>query len=398
MNKDSDSPQKSSISSFAANIDATRFYSDNQMRFGVDMMTNTTNTLFENQPDEVTNYSTDVGAYIIFRGIVKRFLYEPSIRVSYYTSLDEIKFEPRLSMKYNVTDKFRLKAALGKYSQTLIDTKSDRDIVNLFTGYLTADPDLPKGVVSTFKGDKVTSYVETSNHFIVGAEYDIMKHLTVNIEAYYKTMSNLISVNRDRLYDIDPDHTDYPEYMKKNFNVENATAWGGDISLKYTDGRLYVWAIYSLGHVEKESEIRTYFPHYDRRHNVNVLASYQLGLDRSWEISVRWNYGSGFPFTATAGFGQVLPFSDGLNTDFTSQTGSLTTLYGELNGQRLPSYHRLDVSAKKRFNIFKRSILEIEASITNLYDRNNLFYYDRITSQRVDQLPIMPSVGMTWKF
>ena len=396
--QNTDTEQNSKISSFTGNINAVRFFNQNQLKYGIDIMGNTTKTLYENMNEPLVDYSTDVGAYLVFKGILSKFLYEPGIRFSYYASLDEICIEPRLSLKYNVTDYLRFKTAVGTYSQTLIDTKSDRDIVNLFSGYLTASPDLYGGVVSQFRNENINSYVEKSNHYIFGIEYDITKHLSFNTEVYYKTMSNLISVNRDRLYNNDKDHTSYPDYMKKNFSVEQGTAWGGDASVKYSDGRLYIWAIYSFGKVEKENELRTYYPHYDRRHNVNILISYQLGLDRSWEISARWNYGSGFPYTATSGFGQTLSFSDGINTDFVSSSGNFTTLYGELNQHRLPAYHRLDISVKKRFNIFKRSVLEAEASITNVYNRNNMFYYDRITSERIDQLPIMPSVGMTWKF
>ena len=36
--------------------------------------------------------------------------------------------------------------------------------------------------------------------------------------------------------------------------------------------------------------------------------------------------------------------------------------------------------------------------VTNLYDRNNIFYYDRVRAVRVDQLPIMPNLGFNWKF
>lgn len=396
--KSTNNYQKSNIGSFNGSLDVTQFFNKNQLRYGVDMMWNTTRTLFENQSDEEKDYSSDLGLYAIFKGFFGKLLYEPSLRLSYYASLSEAILEPRLSLKYNLTDNFRLKAAMGKYSQTFIDTKSDRDIVNLFTGYLTTSPDLFGGVVSSYRGDAVNNYVEKSNHFIFGIEYDIIKHLSMNIEGYYKTMSNIIAVNRDRLYNNDNDHASYPDYQKKNFAVEKGNAWGGDVSLKYSDGRLYVWAIYSLGKVEKTSETQTYSPHYDRRHNVNVLISYQMGMSRDWEVSVRWNYGSGFPFTATAGFGEVLSFSDGIGSDYVTSAGALTTMYGSLNAKRLPAYHRFDVSVKKRFDVFKHSIWEIEASITNVYNRNNMFYYDRITSERVDQLPIMPSLGTTLRF
>ena len=304
--------------------------------------------------------------------------------------------EPRLSAKWNVTDKFRFKLATGIYTQTFLDTKSDRDIVNLFTGYLTSSPDL--NIVSTFLSEPIDSYVQKSNHYIFGAEYDILRNFNLNVEVYYKTMDNLISVNRDRLYADDAEHIEKPDYMKKEYTVETGKAYGADFSLKYDDGRLYVWTIYSLGKVERTGETKTYAPHYDRRHNINVLINYQMGKSRDFELSFRWNYGSGFPYSPTSSVVELLNFSNGINADYISQNGNMTTIYGDLNSKRLPNYHRLDISAKKRFEIGKRSILEVNLSLTNVYNRNNLFYYNRITSQRVDQLPIMPSLGVTYTF
>jgi hypothetical protein len=389
--------QKSNIGSFNGNLAVTRFFRKNQLKYGLELIGNTTNTEYESD-EEIKDYSTDAGAYMIFKGFLGNLLYEPSIRFSYYASLDEFIPEPRLSLKYNITNKFRLKAATGLYSQSFVDTKSDRDIVNLFTGYLTASPDLPGGVVSTYRGKAVNHYVEKATHYIFGFEYDIINHLTMNVEGYYKKMTNLISVNRDKLFDDDVDHTEYADYLKKSFSVEDGEAYGGDISLKYNDGRLYVWAIYSYGKVTKTNETQTYAPHYDRRHNVNVLVSYQMGKNRSFEVSARWNYGSGFPYTPTAGFGENISLSNDIGSDYIATNGSLSTIYGKLNSKRLPAYHRLDLSAKKRFDVFKHSILEIDFSVTNVYDRDNLFYYDRITASRVNQLPIMPSLGMTLKF
>jgi hypothetical protein len=64
----------------------------------------------------------------------------------------------------------------------------------------------------------------------------------------------------------------------------------------------------------------------------------------------------------------------------------------------LPNYHRFDLSFKRRFSIGKRSILDLNASVTNLYNRNNIFYFDRLTYTRVDQLPILWSAGATFNF
>ena len=387
--------QMSNIGGFNVGMSVTNFFGDDRLKYGMEMEGNTTKTSYKIN-DTITDYSTEIGLYAIYKLLYRNVLVEPSLRLSYYASLGDVFLEPRLSAKWNVTKKFRLKLASGIHSQTFLDTKSDRDIVNLFTGYLTVTPDL--NIVDSFRGNPINSYVQTSNHFIFGAEYDILRNFNLNVECYYKTMSNLTSINRDKLYADDQEHIEKPGYLRKEYTVENGKAYGADFSLKYDDGRLYVWTIYSLGKVIREGEMQTYAPHYDRRHNVNVLINYQMGQSRDFEISVRWNYGSGFPYSPTASMVEMLDFSNGINSDFISQNGTLTTIYGELNSERLPNYHRLDISAKKRFDIGKRSILEINLSVTNVYNRNNLFYWNRITSQRVDQLPIMPSLGITYTF
>lgn len=387
--------QMSNIGGFNVGLSVTNFFGDDRLKYGMEMEGNTTRTAYKIN-DTITDYSTEIGLYAIYKLLYRSILLEPSLRLNYYASLGNVFLEPRLSAKWNITKKFRLKLAIGVYSQSFLDTKSDRDIVNLFTGYMTVNPDL--NIVGSFRGEDLSTYVQKSNHFIFGAEYDILRNFNLNVELYYKTMSNLTSVNRERLYADDPEHSDKPEYQRKEYTVENGKAYGADFSLKYDDGRLYVWTIYSLGKVIREGEMQTYSPHYDRRHNVNVLINYQMGQSRDFEISLRWNYGSGFPYSPTASMVEMLDFSNGINSDYISQNGTLTTIYGELNSERLPNYHRLDLSAKKRFDIGKRSILEINLSVTNVYNRNNLFYWNRITSQRVDQLPIMPSLGITYTF
>ena len=68
------------------------------------------------------------------------------------------------------------------------------------------------------------------------------------------------------------------------------------------------------------------------------------------------------------------------------------------NGGRLPSFHRLDLSLQKTFKFSESRNLELIASITNAYDRNNIFFFDRIEFDRVDQLPIIPALAAKFNF
>ena len=113
---------------------------------------------------------------------------------------------------------------------------------------------------------------------------------------------------------------------------------------------------------------------------------------------MRWNYGSGFPFTETQGYYENINFEDGINTDITQSNGDLGIYYADYNRGQMPDYHRLDVSIKKKITFSKNSIMETTLGISNLYDRANIFYYDQLTDSRINQLPFMPSIGVTWQF
>ena len=122
---------------------------------------------------------------------------------------------------------------------------------------------------------------------------------------------------------------------------------------------MYLWTVYSLGIIQRYDEGNVYFPHFDRRHNVNFVSSFTFGNNNSWKADARWNLGSGFPFTQTQGYYENIPFTGGINTDYITQNGELDVIYAELNQGRLPYYHRLDLSLSKTIKFSKNTILEI---------------------------------------
>lgn len=83
--------------------------------------------------------------------IINKLIIDPSVRLQYYASISEFSPEPRLGLKYNLSDNIRLKAAGGLYAQNLIAANSDRDVVNFFYGFLSAPDDLP----SEFDGKSI---------------------------------------------------------------------------------------------------------------------------------------------------------------------------------------------------------------------------------------------------
>jgi hypothetical protein len=64
----------------------------------------------------------------------------------------------------------------------------------------------------------------------------------------------------------------------------------------------------------------------------------------------------------------------------------------------LPYYSRLDLNLKKTFNIGRYAKFEVSASVTNALNQQNIFYFDRVSYKRIDQLPLMPSMGISFTF
>lgn len=399
-------PRRSNIAGFNGGLDFTYFVrQDDEIRYGLEMIGYATDYEFTNSVGlrgiQQQN-TTELGAYAQYRFVSRRFLMEPGFRVHNYGSLGEISFEPRLGLKYNVNENFRLKASGGRYSQNLIAANSDRDVVNLFYGFLSSSPQ--NTVPSQFRGVPIETRIQAAWHGVTGFEVNIGKNLDLNVEGYYKRFFPITNVNRNKLYPDNPNYQDKPELLRTDFINEEGIAYGIDFLLKYTVRKYNIWATYSWSRVTRDDGIQVYSPFFDRRHNLNLVGSYYWGKNMLWEANVRWNFGSGFPFTPTQGYYPNLPFVDPvtgnpfIDYDYTAENGEQGILFGALNSKRLPSYHRLDFTVRRSFPMKGFQKLDIIAGATNMYNRQNIFYIDRITAQRINQLPFMWMLGFQYAF
>ncbi|MGV6861086.1 MAG: TonB-dependent receptor [Putridiphycobacter sp.] len=397
-------PRTSSIGGFEMAFDFTYFLEGrSQLDYGFSFNFfktdfNTYNAA--NKSIQLRNDAPEAGAYFSYRLVKGRLVFEPSIRFQGYSSVGKLTAEPRLGGKYNITEDIRFKFAGGYYTQNYTSTTSDKDVVNLFYGFIQAPTNLPANFTKE-SGEtvEVVNGLQKAWHAISGFEFDLNSKLTVNVEAYYKWFTQMSNINSNKIYD-DVSTNNVDDLLKKDFIIESGQARGVDFLVKYNTKKIYLWAVYSLGKVTRWDGTKTYYPVFDRRHNINLVGSYIFGKDKSWELTARWNLGTGFPFKTTQGVGEVTSFNS-LNQDYTtSNSDQLTFAYEDAFTGRLPTYHRLDLNVKKKLSSKKYSNMkwEIIAGVTNAYNRNNIFYVNRITNEKVYQLPLMPSLALSWKF
>ena len=387
-------PRSSGVAGYYAALNFTNFARNSEVKYGFELNGFGTNFNFVNGRGfnfTQKTYNTEVNGYLRWKRKFGPLVIEPGFRLQYYQSLNDISPEPRLGLKYNITDRLRFKAAGGLYSQNLLSTINERDIVNLFVGFLSAP-----GATLYKPGtrEETTTRLQKSVHGVAGFEVDLADNFEVNVEGYYKDFTQLIALNRNKNLATDSDYF-----------VETGESYGADVSFKYEAKRFYLWGAYSLGYVTRFDGEQVYPPVFDRRHNMNLVGTYQLGKKREWEFGARWNLGSGFPFTLTQGFYNNADFTDGIGTDILGgngdlgDPGDLGIIYSDRrNSGRLPYYHRLDMSLKREFSFSKYGKVELIASATNVYDRPNIFYFDRVNYTRVNQLPFLPSLSMTVQF
>lgn len=331
------------------------------------------------------SFNSELGAYIKYKWMLAKdkLIIEPSFRLHIFTSQSAVSPEPRLAMKYNITKDIRLKLAAGLYAQNLMSTTSDQDVVNLFYGFLT----VPEEVADSLQGRAVKNSLQKAQHVVLGLEFDLIPFTTMNIEGYFKNFSQLTNINRYKVFATDDDYL-----------LETGKAYGGDVSVKFDYKGFYVNAVYSLNFVTRNDGVVIYRTHFDRRHNLNLTLSYSWGKRKNWTADLRWNYGSGFPFTKTKGVYPHLVFINGITGEIISMNEELGFALDTLNGGQLPDYHRLDISLKRKFYISETCNIDLGVGVTNVYNYSNIFYVNRKTNERIYQLPILWSFSFSLTF
>jgi len=380
-------PRESSINGFEIGLDLTSYGKDSEFNAGIELGFPSTTFEFTNGLGNDVSHresNTNIAGFVKYKKQFGKLVVEPSFRLQYYASINGASPEPRLGLKFNATDNLRFKFAGGIFSQNLISGVNERDVVNLFVGFLSS----PGQVTMPGTNQRADFRYQRAIHAIGGVEIDLGPNLELNIEPYYKYFPQLININRNKLSNTDADYA-----------TEIGNAYGIDFLLRYDSKNLFMWAAYSLGYVNRDDGEQIFPTHFDRRHNVNLVGNYKFGANRLWEAGLRWNLGSGFPFTLTQGFYEDIDFEDGINSDYIGTNGNLGIIYSDdRNSGRLPYYHRLDASLKRTIEFTKYLNLELYAGVTNVYNRENIFFFDRVRYDRVNQLPILPSAGMTMKF
>lgn len=296
----------------------------------------------------------------------------PGLTSQFSTGMFTPSFEPRLRLTYRPFggEFSEISVAGGRYVQLIENLTDERDAGTVFSVWKPVD---------MLGKPKPTAW-----HGILGYRQRMGNRFEATIEGYIKHLQN-IAVSKWT-----------PE---ARFEIETVFAdglsYGADLRAEYDHNSLYLLFGYDWSIVSYEAgvddlgawidgEIHNYHPSHDIRHQLSAMAAYEVA---GFTTSVRWELATGQPYTRIRGNDIVIPLP---NRNPQTYPGTVMTIFDEPFGARLPSSHRLDVSVERNFEFSPRLSFQTEIGAINIYDRNNIFYYDSATFQRVDQMPFLP--------
>jgi TonB dependent receptor len=174
-------------------------------------------------------------------------------------------------------------------------------------------------------------------------------------------------------------------------NGASGTARGAELLVKKDavgpglSGKLSGFASLSLSRARRQIDATgEQFPFdFDQPVIATLVGGYKLS-DR-WQLGAKWSYHTGSPYTPVVG--------TGLYPD-----GRVRPVYGSINSQRVPAYHRLDLRADVRYTPRLTAYFEL----INAYARKNVAGYsysaDYRTREEIRQLPVLPSFGLKYVY
>lgn len=360
-------PRKNDLSDFNIKFDMNVVF-DNRDEIGLGLQIKTVNTKFfqENTLGAKTNIEK-FGGNLSLYGKYK-FLRYKNFGLDFGTRFNLTglnsntggSIEPRLSTTYRVLPNIALKFAWGIYIQQLVAVSDEDEVISVFDPWII-----------------IPDYLEPSSaiHYNGGIEIDLVPGINFYLEGYFKLLKNLPVVNDQKFLSSDPD-----------LIVGSGESYGWEFSFNYGIEPFNFSVAYTLSWAYKSSKNWTYYPRYDTRHSLNLILEYNIG--DGWIASGIWNYNSGYPFTELLGYYDKYYLNNINDPDINPGEFIPYAILGDRNLGRLPEYHRLDLSIIKRLRIFSINI-EVGASAVNVYDRKNIFYFDRNTGKIVNMLPFL---------
>ncbi|MBP6386789.1 MAG: TonB-dependent receptor [Pseudarcicella sp.] len=294
------------------------------------------------------------------------------------------RLEPRLNLDYDMGKSWSFKAGASQMNQFVHQLTSQiQDLNNDI--WIPANEKYAPNKSTIFSAGFYKNFPK--------------KGLEFSAELYSKTMSNLLDF-KDGTNFIDMSFTEWDKVIVQN---GKGKAYGLELYLAKNTGKLTGWLSYAYSKSERTfqniNQGKTFVSTFDRPHYLNVVMAYKLSS--KWSVNTAW--------TLQSGHAATLPIAAYNNNEYQAQY-----IYSDRNAQRLPMYHRLDLSFSKNIIIHKNNKTRERTLTLGLYNSyfrmnaNAVFYTQKFSysenepkqtvAQKITLFPILPSISYRWKF
>ena len=305
---------------------------------------------------------------------------------------DFVYLEPRFGLSYQLNDTHALKASYQRtvqYVHLISNTNSPTPL----------DIWAPSG---TYLRPQKSKQVATGWF----AEFDNATY-SLSLESYYKTV-------RDRANYIDGAQLIANNYIERFLLFGESRSYGLELLFQKNKGNFKGWLAYTLSKSQERVLGRTstepginnghwFASNSDKTHDVSINASYRL--NKRMKLNAAFNFQTGIPTTLPQGQYSIFYNPDEREAG-NLENATIVPIYGSRNVNRLPNYHRLDLSLSLKPKKQKKIQSEWIFGVYNIYNRRNAtsvsFSRNQDTQENeITQLSLfgaIPSVSYNFKF
>ncbi len=306
------------------------------------------------------------------------------VRLTGFSNLGQFYggIEPRISGKYSIKDNISIKASYTRMNQYV-------HLVSSSGASLPTDVWYPSNkVVKPQRSDQIAG----------GISVAINKQFLLTNELYYKWQNRQIDFKDGADLFINPN-------LDEEFVFGKGYSYGNEIYFEKKEGKLKGWVGYTLAWSWRQFDAikmgERFPPRFDRRHDISVVAFYELS--KKFTFTGSWVYNTGNAVS--------LPEARFFFQDIEGTRPDIGTLFQDRNSFRMAPYHRLDLGIVMNMSLKKPNFdTNLTLSVYNAYDRRNPYflYYDLETdnnnnilslqAKQVSLFPILPSLTFNFEF
>ena len=357
---------------------------------GISYELTTQDTLFTWNPLSLKNSTQEFAVFAQDRWEVSKNLkIRGGIRMTDYNLHDKIYLDPRLGVKYNLSDNIALKTNWGLYHQFLTTASNQDENLRLVELWLGIPENKPASI---------------SEHLITGLEYMSKENIFYRIELYNKTFENLLTLKQDNANEFEGVSQDS---TINEFWDTRGNSKGVELLIKKSSGRFNGWVGYTFSETKYFTQPNGWYsPNFDRTNTLNIVANFEINSDL--EFSAALTQSTGNPYTKI--LGRVYDWEQNLyNDSYWYPVDSY--LVGDKNTERYDDYFRVDVGmTRKGGNIFGLKY-DTYWQIMNLTRHLNILTYNYRTKtdpltgnqlgvqrQPIPMFPLIFTFGVNFEF